>query len=109
MKSKLSKILTIFMLFIIIASSITCTAHAESNIELIPSSDGDTLVVHSEIPGGLYDILINKHKYYYDHIKITGKMNDKDFLFLTLASFNCKSIDLYEVDAKSMPSDLFCE
>ena len=43
----------------------------------------------------------------YEHIKVTGKMNDHDFVTLLLSSFNCKSTFLYDVDAKSISHDVF--
>lgn len=109
MKNKLSKLLATFMLLITITATIPCIAHAESGFELIESSDGNTLVVHNENPGELSKTLNDRYKFgSYEHIKVIGKMNDHDFVTLLLSSFNCKSIDLYEVDANSIPHDVFC-
>ena len=108
MKNKFSKLLATFMLLITIIASVPCIAHAESGFELIESSDGNTLVVHNEVPGKLDETLKNRYKFgTYEHIKVSGKMDKNDFLALVLVSFNCKSIDLYDVEIDSIPVGSF--
>ena len=109
MKNKLPKTLLSFIFSMVFIMAIPFAAHAdESSIELIPSPDGNTLVIYNRNPGELVELLRRRFGYEYTNIKVIGKMNDRDFRLLSSSTHKCKSIDLSDVEAKNIPNRTFC-
>ena len=109
MKNKLFKTLLTVAVFAISVISFSCIAHA-ADVEIIPSEDGNMLKIYTENAGELSDVYKDKvnYKYRYKHIKVSGKMNDEDFIDLSSMSLHCKSIDLRNVETTSNIACEFC-
>lgn len=101
MKNKSFKILSIPLLFIafgIILNFNSVDAYCELK--------NDTLTIHNEFSGKLSQEY-KKSDDDYKNIVVKGPMSKADFVDLSLISHKCESVNIFDVDATTIPAGLF--
>ena len=103
MKNKLLRTFGFLIISITFTIGLTCIpVHASWKCE------NDTLTIHNETPGKLYNKNRSGFMLQYSHIIVTGEMNCSDFASLSCAATYCKSIDISGVKADNIGAGVFC-
>ncbi|MBQ6143648.1 MAG: leucine-rich repeat domain-containing protein [Clostridia bacterium] len=101
MKNKFFKILLPVALFVILG-----LVFNSNSINALCKIENETLIIHNEIPGKL----LEKYKTSYDdykHIIVKGPMSKDDFMDLSMISYECESVNIFDVDVTDIPPAFF--
>ncbi|MBQ6143647.1 MAG: leucine-rich repeat domain-containing protein [Clostridia bacterium] len=101
MKNKLFETLLPVALFVILG-----LVFNSNSVNALCKIENETLTIHNKTPGELLEGYTTPHDKY-KNIIVTGALSTLDFMDLSVLSYKCESVNIFNVDVENIPPALF--